>query len=742
MYKLKLAVITVFGGALVGSAIWNSAAVAGQTPLSAPTGIIATDNLYNNKVGVYWDVIRNATAYRILRNTVNDQGTATDLGTTVVPFFFDTTANAGTTYFYWVRAENGSTVSPLSVADTGSRTVTVAPPAGAAPPLNPPPPAPVGNNLTAAKAYLGKVLFWDEQMSSTRTVSCGTCHHSGSGGSDPRSLALNPGPDGVLSSSDDVHGSFGVPANNADGTLVSIAPYGLEPQVTGRKTVSYVNAAYAPLLFWDGRATGTFADPVSGVTLLNGGAALESQSVGPPVSTSEMGSSGRTWTDVAARIAASKPLALSPAIPTPLKTWINSRSYPELFLEAFGTSDVTPSRIAFAIASFERTLFSDQAPVDLDAAGITPLSAAAQRGRAIFNNPGPGGGGCAGCHGGNLFTDNQFHYIGVRPNADDTGRFQQTGNNGDIGRFRTPSLRNVALRKSFFHNGGFTTLDQVVAFYNRGGDFTAPNKDPAIHPLGLTAQAQSDVVAFLQSLTDPRVANETAPFDRPTLYTESSRVPLVSGVGRPGTGGFTPSMKAVSPPVVGNSSFTMAVTGALGNANAVLVVDTTDPGVGSVIPASSSFARVVTSTQDTGAGNGWASAVISIPDDSSLIGKTLSARWYIEDPSAVNGFAVSQVANFTLFGNGPLVTTAATVDLSGRALNSMGAGIRNATITLTDPKGVTLRAISNAFGYYAFTGIAPGQNYMLAATAKGYAFTPRALDLTDNLNGVDLISTR
>jgi hypothetical protein len=79
-------------------------------------------------------------------------------------------------------------------------------------------------------------------------------------------------------------------------------------------------------------------------------------------------------------------------------------------------------------------------------------------------------------------------------------------------------------------------------------------------------------------------------------------------------------------------------------------VDTSDPGVTSTLPATNGFVRVVTSTQSTGAGNGWASAVISIPDDGSLVGKTLFARWYIQDPGAQNGLAVSQVASFTLFG--------------------------------------------------------------------------------------------
>jgi hypothetical protein len=194
----------------------------------------------------------------------------------------------------------------------------------------------------------------------------------------------------------------------------------------------------------------------------------------------------------------------------------------------------------------------------------------------------------------------------------------------------------------------------VVAFYNRGGDFpTNPNfARGLVRPLGLGAGQQSDLVAFLQSLTDPRVANETAPFDRPTLYMESNRVPVISGVGRSGAGGSVPTIRAISPPIIGNPNFTISVSNALGNATATLIVDTSDPGATSSVPMNAGFARVVTATQSSGAGNGWTSAVISIPDDSLLVGKTLFARWYIRDPGAQNGLAVSQVASFTLFGDG------------------------------------------------------------------------------------------
>lgn len=665
MRKIKLGIFTAFILGFIGIGLYKSELAKGQSgTLSAPTGVIASDNSYNNKVSISWDTIRGATNYRIFRNTTNEPTTAIDLGTTPQNVFFDTGAAPATNFFYWVRAENSTTTSLLSSADQGARTGTNQ--QGPVAPLQPPP-VPQGNPPTATKVYLGKTLFWDEQLSSTRTVSCGTCHHAANGGTDPRSVpatatSTHPGIDNVLGTPDDIRGSAGVPSSNADGTYVSIPTYGLNDQVTNRKSVSHINAGYHPLLFWDGRATGQFRDPITNNIIINAGAALESQVLGPPLSTSEMAHTGRDWNDVADRVANSKPLALSPSMPAALSTWLSGRSYQDLFLEAFGTADVTPTRIALAIGAYERSLYSDQTPLDQANAGIAPMTPQENNGRNIFNAS-----SCNVCHGGNLFTDQTFRYIGVRPQNDDLGRFTQTNNNGDRGSFRVPSLRNVAQRGSFFHNGQFTTLEQVVAFYNRGGDFNAPNKpNGLIRPLGLNPQQQADLVAFLKRpLTDPRVAAETGPFDRPALYMGSSRQPLITGTGRAGSGAITPEIKAISPPLVGNPMFTVSVSRAIGNANAVLVISSVDPGVGSTIPATGSFTRVTSTTQNSGNGNGWTSVSIPIPDNAALVGQTFFARWYITDPGAANGFSVSPIARFTVFGEASAVSRAKFVDFDG-----------------------------------------------------------------------------
>jgi cytochrome c peroxidase len=624
--------------------------------LAAPTEVEASDNAYFNKVEITWAPVRAATQYRIFRSPVNDATTAVNLGTTAAGFFFDNTAVVSQVYFYWVRAENGSTVSSPSAPDQGARATGFV--NGPVPPLNPPP-VPLGNPITAAKAYLGKALFWDEQLSSTRTVACGTCHFATSGGSDSRTVvnnprSTNPGADGIFGTSDDAYASPGVTSNNNDGTFNWSPVYGFREQVTGRKSRSYIDAGYSDSLFWDGRATQVFTDPISAAVVLPAGAALESQVLGPPVSSAEMGHVGRDWNSVAARVAVATPLALSPAIPAGLKDWIGDRSYLELFTEAFGSSEVTPARIAMAIATFERTLYSDRTPFDASVAQISPLTVAEARGQNVFNQS-----RCNVCHAGSLFSDNQFHNIGLRPQTEDTGRFQVTGNGNNLGEFRTVSLRNVGLRAPYMHNGHFATLEEVVEFYNRGGDFDAPNiNHNLIRPLNLNPQQKSDLLAFLRRpLTDPRVAGATTPFDRPTLYSESNRVPQITGTGTAGSSGNVPQAVAIEPPLIGNPTFAVGITNALGGAQAVLAIDNNDPGTGPAIPASGSFARVSVQLSGSGAGQGFGSVSLQIPNNSALIGSTFFGRWFVSDANAAGGVAVTPAFKLTMFGDASTATT-------------------------------------------------------------------------------------
>ncbi|MCE7963286.1 MAG: hypothetical protein DYH05_12415, partial [Acidobacteria bacterium ACB1] len=575
MARLKvfsILLFIVFGIAAYLSTPSGSAAKAfrGEVP-AAPTGVNASDNWYINKVGLRWDTIRGATVYRIFRNTVNDPSTATDVGTTAANLFFDTTAAVGQPYYYWVRAENSSGQSLLGAPDLGTRANGNFP-GSTFPPLEPPLESPE-NPVTAAKAYLGKTLFWDEQLSSTKTVACGTCHRPARGGSDPRTdvfdnRSRNPGPDNTFGTVDDIFGSPGVIQNNADGTYSYNALFGFREQVTNRKSPSYLNAAYSPQgIFWDGRASNEFRDPITNQVVIPLIASLESQALGPPVSTAEMGHAGRDWNQVAARVQVSKPLALASNIPTALKTWIGDRTYEELFQEAFGSPNVTPTRIAMAIATHERTLFSDQTPLDKAVAGIEPLTASEAHGQQVFemNN-------CAACHLSSLLSDQAFHNIGVRPQSEDPGRFAVTGQEIDRSAFKTPGLRNVELRFPYMHNGRFGSIEDVIEFYRRGGDFDAPNVDhEQIHPLNLTNEERADLAAFLKRpLTDERVRNELPPFDRPQLFTESDRFPQITGTGRPGTGGVMPEVAVNSPGLLGNQTFTVGVSRGIGGGQAYL----------------------------------------------------------------------------------------------------------------------------------------------------------------------------
>ncbi|MEM9553085.1 MAG: cytochrome c peroxidase [Acidobacteriota bacterium] len=493
----------------------------------------------------------------------------------------------------------------------------------------PPPPVPPGNPITADKVNLGKTLFWDEQLSSTRTVSCGTCHIPSAGGSDPRSatspLAIHPGPDGVFGTVDDRFGSPGVPNHRADGSYMLDPSFGLTEQATPRRTMSMINAAYSPELFWDGRAREEFVDPVTQAVILPEGGALENQALGPVVSTVEMAHSTRDLADVVARVGAIDPLALASHVPSALDTWLAGRSYDQLFEAAFGSPGITEVRLALALATYQRVLVSDQTPFDEFLAQGTGLTAREERGRDVFVAS-----SCDRCHQREILTDHSFRNTGLRPNDEDLGRFDVTGDPEDRGKMRTPSLRNVELRAPYMSNGRLATLEEVIDFYDRGGDFDEPNKDPFVRRLDLTAQEKADLLAFItRPLTDPRVTAEEPPFDRPRLYTEADAVAVVDGAGVASGGGVTPRIVALEPPLLGSPSFTVAVFDADGD-QARLVID--DQPLGTVPPASAppgSLAFVTIALEDDGAGLGYGSTSIALPSDPSLDGRPFFGRWYV-----------------------------------------------------------------------------------------------------------------
>ncbi len=179
--------------------------------------------------------------------------------------------------------------------------------------------------------------------------------------------------------------------------------------------------------------------------------------------------------------------------------------YVRLFRESFG-SEISLPRVAEAIAAFERTLISQNSPFDQYMMGNREaISLEAVKGMGIFQ----GKGKCALCHSGLDFTDDLFHNIGVSesdPGKADLGRYHVTRKKADRGAFKTPTLRNVDLTGPYMHNGSMETLDEVAAFYNKGGGKNS-HRDELIAPLGLSKSEERALVAFLKSLTGtlPRV---------------------------------------------------------------------------------------------------------------------------------------------------------------------------------------------------------------------------------------------
>jgi cytochrome c peroxidase len=230
----------------------------------------------------------------------------------------------------------------------------------------------------------------------------------------------------------------------------------------GRSAPTIINAAYQQFQFWDGRAW-----------------QLEGQALGP----------------------IQNPIEMDMKLDALVAKLNKLEGYRQRFRDAFG-SDVTPDAIAKAIASFERTVLSGNAPYDRFKAGDTSaLSEAAQRGMKVFFNRAQ----CSACHVPPLFTDGGFHNVGIGMDAaqPDIGRQSETRLLGDRGAFKTPTLREIARSAPYMHDGSRATLEDVVAYYDKGG-FLNPQLDESIFPLRLSAQEKNDLVTFLkEGLSSP-----------------------------------------------------------------------------------------------------------------------------------------------------------------------------------------------------------------------------------------------
>lgn len=184
------------------------------------------------------------------------------------------------------------------------------------------------------------------------------------------------------------------------------------------------------------------------------------------------------------------------------------QGYQARFQHVFGTA-VTADGVAKAIAAYVRTILSGNSPYDRFRAGDrTALSPTAQRGLALFE----GKARCVQCHSGFNLTDEGYHNLGVGINAErpDLGRYEVTKRTVNRGAFKAPTLRDVALRTPYMHDGSLRTLGEVIEFYNRGG-IANPWQSREKRMLYLTAEEQGDLLTFLESLTGEVSADVVAP---------------------------------------------------------------------------------------------------------------------------------------------------------------------------------------------------------------------------------------
>jgi cytochrome c peroxidase len=298
---------------------------------------------------------------------------------------------------------------------------------------------PADNPLTLAGVALGRRLFYDPRLSLDSTMSCATCHLQALSFTD--GLAVSPGVTGALGS---------------------------------RSAMSLLNVGFVTTgLFWDGRVK-----------------TLEEQALLPIEDPVEMHSS---WPQV-------------------IEKFQRDPQYPVWFREAFGIADkreITKELAAKAMAQFERTLISADSRFDrvfLKQEGFPTDSEL--RGFEMFFDfslflPDAE---CGHCHGSSQLTthgffNNAIDSVGSLYDFKDPGRGAVTGRYLDYGRFRAPTLRNIALTGPYMHDGRFQTLEEVIDHYDSGGHL-AENYDANMRPLNLTPGQKKDLIDFLHTLTD------------------------------------------------------------------------------------------------------------------------------------------------------------------------------------------------------------------------------------------------
>lgn len=242
---------------------------------------------------------------------------------------------------------------------------------------------------------------------------------------------------------------------------------GFNSEVLGRSSPTIINTAFNSLQMWDGRKKD-----------------LEDQATGPLESEHEM--------------AANLPVMMA---------FLNkSEGYKADFAKAYPGEAIDKTTLAKAIATFERTVISNNSPFDRWIKGEKRAMTAQQvTGFRLFADPKKGN--CAACHQGSNFTDNGFHNLGLASygvDKPDLGRYMQKKVAVLKGAFKTPTLRDVTLTAPYFHDGSAKTLNEVVAHYNKGGEVKT-DLSSNIKPLNLSEKEMADIVAFLEALTSKHV---------------------------------------------------------------------------------------------------------------------------------------------------------------------------------------------------------------------------------------------
>ena len=307
---------------------------------------------------------------------------------------------------------------------------------------------PEDNPLTEAGVELGRMLFHEKRLSGDNTQACADCHAQSSNFSDPARFSI---------------GIAGVEGERHSMVLSNLAWH------------VHHDGSHGHGFFWDGRAT-----------------SLRQQVLQPIEDAVEMDAELDQVVEKLSGMAV----------------------YPDQFARAFGTPEVTTDRMARSLEQFLLTMVSNRSRYDQWLMGEVELTESELRGYDLFFdefdpfNPEVSGADCAHCHSGLDFTSHQFVNNGLDSEEDmaDIGYMATTGEDGDKGKFKVPSLRNVMVSAPYMHDGRFSTMDEVLDHYDHGA-VSSPSLDPMMqynvdYGLGLSAEDRADLIAFLHLLTD------------------------------------------------------------------------------------------------------------------------------------------------------------------------------------------------------------------------------------------------